>query len=662
MLRLLLAFIAIILSSVSLAQPGPTASAPASAPSVPADRQAQRVAVLTITGEIDRWTALSVERRLKRIEAQGFGALVVELNTPGGEVGACLAIAGALKRTSIPITTAWVNPDAYSGGAIIALACQRIVTSQAAAMGDAFAVRQTLDPRRGRTGLAALSPAERTKLLPALLGDVVESARRHGYDEFLVQAMVVDGVELWLVQDSLTGARHAINRAEYTILFGDQPDLFSEGRPLQGSPILAGVTGARYNPTPDGPRPAAGQEISESQNTAPPPTTRTPSPTSKPAPADAPSIIPPDPGTPAPLSAREAGLADADAEPLPPERKFRPASDALSDIAPAFTDPSQADSLGLATKSTRPFFSERDRGRYELVGYLTDGTNAVALRTQQLIDLGFSSQTVADDTQLAAFFGAADVTRFDMTWSERLAAFITHPIVRGLLIVVFLLGLFIEMISPGALMPIGIAALALVLLLAPPMVFGMAGWWEVAAIVGGLALVAVEVFVLPGFGLFGLLGALALFVGLVGTFIPDAGSTTGTSSDAVWGVSTVLLSMLTTGIGIFFIMKHFGSLPVFGKMVLNTRTGDAPDDDDAADPLLSAMAEPNPHRPKAGDRGVAHSPLRPSGRAEFEGRLIDVVADMGFINPGEPVRVLRAEQFRIVVERDPSPSTGGATT
>ena len=190
---------------------------PAQPVAVPASRQADNVAIITVKGGIDRITSMSVQRRLDDAVDSGADAVVLEIDSPGGEIGAVLEISAAIKASPIANTVAWVNPQAYSGGAIIALACAEIVTSDPGAMGDAFPV--TI----GTQGLKALTPDQRTKLLPPLLQDVTDSARRNGYDEFLVQIIVTDGIELWAIRDTQTGRTLLVNEDEYVALFGVAP-------------------------------------------------------------------------------------------------------------------------------------------------------------------------------------------------------------------------------------------------------------------------------------------------------------------------------------------------------------------------------------------------------------------------------------------------------
>ena len=605
--------------------------------SVPASRSADRVAILTIEGAIDAWTARSIERRIKAAEEGGYDALVIDLDTPGGEVNAVLRITNAIKGSSIQNSVAWVNPQAYSGGAIIAIACREIVVSDPASMGDAFPV--TMAFNNNRPGLRGLTPDERTKILPVLMSDVTDSARRNGYDEFLVQAMVIDGIELWLVEDTSTGQTYSINQREYRALFGVDP--------ARGSPILTGVTGGRYEATEDGPRavnPGAVSEAAPSEE----PSEGSNDEAGGASEADQDGTTPGEGGPANDTPAETAeGPASPGFDPTPEDRRFVPASDALDDVARAFDDESRRLDLEIGERTRRPDFFEMDaqrRADFVRAGYICDGTSAIVMNQDDMLDLGFAPEVIRGDAQLKSFFGADDLDRSDMSVTEHAARFLTNPLVRGGLIVVLLLGLFIEMISPGLVLPGTVAIGAVVLLLAPPLLVGLAGWWEVIAIVAGLALLGVELLVLPGFGIFGLLGVVALFTGLVGTFLPnDAGlmSAAASRERLVWGVSTVLLAVVTSLVGMWFIGRNFGSIPLMNRLVLDASR-------DEPEGTLSAMASPDAEV-LVGERGVTLTPLRPSGSAEFEGRPIDVVSGLGYIEAGTRVEVTQIEGYRVVV-------------
>lgn len=596
---------------------------------VPAFRQADRVAVITVEGGIDAITAMSVRRRIAAAESAGMNAMVFEINSPGGEVGAVLEITNAIKGSSIDNTVAWVNPDAYSGGAIVALACREIVTNSPASMGDAFPVTLTRVPGQNRMGLRGLTPDERTKLLPVLLADVTDSARRNGWDEYMVQAVVIDGIELWWVRDRADGREMAVNEEEFKMLFGRMP--------VRGRPLLAGVTGGvRSGPGAAEGEPAGASDGSDGSD-------------GMGGVGNAPDGLSEE-GASEPGPRPSAGPREAD------DRAFRPASDALDDVARELESPERSD-LRLERPSQRPVLTPDDAGRFDDLGYLTDGSAPIVLRDDQMLRFGFATEVVRDDAELLAYFGALELERARENWSERLVRFMTGGMVRAVLIVVMLLALFIEMMSPGLTVPGITAAAALVLLLAPPALIGMAGWWEIVAIGIGVVLLALELFVLPGFGVFGVLGVVALFAGLLGTFIPSGGSLSdpSTQQDLLRGATIILLSVITAGIGMYLLARHFDRVPILDRLVLGATVNEEEESARADAELLRAASRAPSLRPEPGMRGVATTALRPIGVAEIDGRLTDVVADVGVIDPGTPVRVVRVEGFRVVVEED----TGG---
>ncbi len=617
----------------ALAGDGPVAPVTAGASgAVPASRQADRVAIITIEGGIDAITEMSVKRRIKQAEDSGANAMVFEIDSPGGEVGAVLEITNAIKSSSIRNTVAWIHPDAYSGGAIIALACREIVTSDPASFGDALPIVMGMG---GAQRATEVMPAE--KILPPLLTDVADSARRAGYDEYLVQAIVTDGIELWAVRDTETNQWLFINEDEYRMLFeGDPP----RGRPVLTSvPKSVSVEEGRSRAVGGGSADDAegvmedGEAVDEDL----------------PAAEDA---VAGDESAAGGEDERPTNPFGDDFEEADPARAFRAANPELQEIIER-ARAEQGSAVDPTTASQRPVISESMRGRFVEPVYISDGSGPIVMRNDQMQRFGLSSATINNDEELRAFFGAQTMVRTDQSWSEHLVAFLTNPIVRGILIVAFLLGLFVEMTSPGLVVPGSVALGALVALIAPPALIGMAGWWEIAAIGLGIVLIAVEILVLPGFGVFGILGLIGLFAGLVGTFVPDGTGglfpdTAAGRSDLLYGVATIVLATFTSGVGIYFISKHFGTLPFIGKLVLSE--GVARDAEERVDPELAA-ARPLPTAgPRVGGVATTVSPLRPSGSIEIDGEVVDAVSESGYIESGAAVTIVARRGFSWVVE------------
>ncbi|MFM7261069.1 MAG: NfeD family protein [bacterium] len=195
--------------SIRAANQAETPKAAASTAPIPAGRQAQRVAILPITGPIDDVTLWSLERRLKSVKEQGCDAVVLELDTPGGEVGATIDICLRIKTEAPANTVAWIHPKAYSAGTFIALSCREIVVAPGSVFGDAAPIVALPG-----LGLQPLPAAERAKMESPLLDELDAAAERRGDDPRLLHAFVATERELWLLERDSDGARRFADRAD----------------------------------------------------------------------------------------------------------------------------------------------------------------------------------------------------------------------------------------------------------------------------------------------------------------------------------------------------------------------------------------------------------------------------------------------------------------
>src|SRR5690606_32367226 len=109
-------------------------------------------------------------------------------------------------------------------------------------------------------------------------------------------------------------------------------------------------------------------------------------------------------------------------------------------------------------------------------------------------------------------------------WAERVLRFLTQPVVASLLLTIGFLGLLIELQTPGVGLPGVLGVLCLVAFFGGHAIVKLVGWEQVLLVVLGLALLALEIFVLPGFGVAGVLGLVALGAGLT-TSLLGAGAT-----------------------------------------------------------------------------------------------------------------------------------------
>jgi membrane-bound serine protease (ClpP class) len=165
----------------------------------------------------------------------------------------------------------------------------------------------------------------------------------------------------------------------------------------------------------------------------------------------------------------------------------------------------------------------------------------------------------------------------------------------------------------------------------------LAGWEELLLALGGFVLLMLELFVIPGFGIAGVLGILALAAALVLSMLGPGDTPQFIMATAARVVFALLLALLAS----LLLLRFLPRLPFGRQFVLQTGL-------DAAQGYASA---PESDRRWLGKRGRASSPLHPAGIVEIEGERVDVVSDGELIDAGELIEVIRVDGNRIVVRR-----------
>jgi membrane-bound serine protease (ClpP class) len=221
---------------------------------------------------------------------------------------------------------------------------------------------------------------------------------------------------------------------------------------------------------------------------------------------------------------------------------------------------------------------------------------------------------------------------------------LTHPVISSLLMTVGLLGLLIEIRTPGFALPGIVGLLSLGLFFWGHWIVQLAGWEELLLVATGLVLLGLEVFVFPGFGVAGMAGILALIGGL-GLTLVGAGATTAVVLGALGRVALSIVLAIAGGLAALTVLPR---LPFGRQLVLDT-------DMDAEDGYASA---PPRDRLQLGLTGRAWSPLRPAGVAEINGARVDVVSEGAFIDAGAPIEVTRVDGNRIVVRESRAAEQG----
>jgi membrane-bound serine protease (ClpP class) len=263
----------------------------------------------------------------------------------------------------------------------------------------------------------------------------------------------------------------------------------------------------------------------------------------------------------------------------------------------------------------------------------------LTLTTEEALRHGiadFSASSVAAVLTTLGLDGA-EIRRVTPAWAETLVRFLTQPLVSSLLTTIGILGIIVELRTPGFGVPGALGMLSLGLFFWGHWLARLAGWEEVLLVAGGLVLLTVEIFVTPGFGLAGTLGLVALVAGL-GLSLVGSGATW----DVILGAAgQVVLSLLLAIAASLAMLRFLPRLPFGRRLVLETELG-------AGEGFASTAAT---DLMWLGKRGMAASTLRPAGIATFEGERVDVVSDGEFIDAGDPITVVKVDGNRIVVRQ-----------
>lgn len=232
----------------------------------------------------------------------------------------------------------------------------------------------------------------------------------------------------------------------------------------------------------------------------------------------------------------------------------------------------------------------------------------------------------------------AQIRRATVNWAEQLVRFLTHPIFSSVLMTVGILGIIIELRTPGFGVPGALGIASLGLFFWGHWLVRLAGWEELLLVGLGLLLLALELFVIPGFGIAGIGGIVAVVAGLTLSVV-GAGAT---GALLLWAAGRVALSILVAIAASLAILPLLHRLPIGRSLVLQTGLGS----------LAGYESTPEADRKWVGKRGSAASPLRPAGIATLDGERVDVVSQGEYIEAGAPIVVVRVEGNRIVVRRD----------
>lgn len=281
----------------------------------------------------------------------------------------------------------------------------------------------------------------------------------------------------------------------------------------------------------------------------------------------------------------------------------------------------------------------------------------LTLTASKALEYGIARAVVADRAAALAFLEKRDNVAFtqspivlETNWSEEMVRILNHPVATSLLFMIGLLGIYIELGSPGLGLPGLVAVICFAILFGSRYLVGLANWVEVALFVIGILLLFIELLIVPGFGVTGVLGIIFMVAGLLGMFIPNS------PDEIPWPKTSFDWTLLQNGaltlgagfIGFLVLVRLLGKyipkITFLSGLMMSPATAGG-----AESPI--SMTAPPETAPilEVGQVGTVITPLRPSGKAQFESIFVDVVAQGEFLKKGTKVKIVQIVGNRVVV-------------
>jgi membrane-bound serine protease (ClpP class) len=470
------------------------------------------VYVINIRNEIGNGLRVYIDNGIRQAEETDADAMIFDVHTPGGAVGAARDIIDAIQRTDIP-TIAYVNTEAISAGAMISLSCDQIVMRHGGTIGDSAPVTIQGDELN-------------EKAVSYIRGKIRATAERQGRNPAIAAAMVDKRLYLVrLAEGEIITLRHEQYNERKEA--GEEMEIIASGGPEGELLTLTTEEALRYN------------------------------------------------------------LADGEA-------------DTIEDLL----------------------------AMYQIVE--VDGERK-ALTMETVVEK--QAELGDDSVKTIKSLENATIQEVILTLMDRFVLFITSPVISAMLLAFGGIGLWVEIQTPGFGFP-GIAGLiCLALVFGGHRLLNIGVDYAILAFIVGVALLLLEFFVIPGFGIAGIFG-IVLMLGSVFFVFKNAYAL----STAITSLSISILTMFLVGIVLAYILPKTRT---WSNFILDTAM-------DSAMGYHSAGEED--FQSYLGKTGVAITPLRPAGTVRVGDKRLDVVTVGDFIASETSVKIVNVEGSKIFVE------------
>ena len=283
---------------------------------------------------------------------------------------------------------------------------------------------------------------------------------------------------------------------------------------------------------------------------------------------------------------------------------------------------------------------------------MTDTANVLSMTPTEAIAVGYCEGICEDIDEVAkAVTGDEEYViksmDEDMTWLDKLIQFLLNPLLQSIFMMMIIGGIFVEIRTPGIGLPLVTAIAGALLYFAPGYLGHLVSYWEILLFVVGLVLIGVEIFVLPGFGIAGITGIIAVVVSLAFAMVDNIELTNWDGSlnlqPIIQPLGIVVISAAAAIFGSVWLVKKLYSTRSFDHIALRQEMRS----EEGFTGVVSGLEN------LVGEHVRVFTDMRPGGKVKTtDGRIIEATLKYGgFAAKGETLKVLSAEQGRLYCDK-----------
>ena len=276
---------------------------------------------------------------------------------------------------------------------------------------------------------------------------------------------------------------------------------------------------------------------------------------------------------------------------------------------------------------------------------VSDSGKVITFTTSEAMKYGFCEgmHETVDEVLKQNGFPEYEMKTYVLTALETFIGWMVNPAISGVLIMIIIGGIYFELQTPGVGFPIAASIIAALLYFTPLYLEGLAENWEIILFLAGIVLVAVEVFVLPGFGVAGISGIVLIMSALVLSLIHNVGVDFEMTmpTQIINAFLTVLLATVGGFFGSIYLAKKFATTSMMSSIVLSS----------VQNKSEGYVGVSSTEHELIGKQGITATILRPSGKVEIDGDIHDATALTGYIDKGESIKVVKYETAQLFVRK-----------